>query len=387
MRDGRRVYDSDTHIQPSAETLERYFDQDLKDRIPDRQQHLAPIRMGLAGEVRDEPFRHSFRLPTTLRRAEDPPRILGEAAPRPGAKRQFQKFWGSKFPTDGGQDDSPQVRLADMDEEGMDVHMMVPPGANGHEDPAVEMGFIRATHRYLDEFCSASPRRLKSLIVVSSRCVPESVQEIRRWSKSSWAVGIQPYFPAGYPLDHPDMEPIWAAAQAADLTICHHSFVAGEWPGYRDLWENPFLGRTASHPWSAMRSLAAFVCSGIMDRYPNIRYAILESGFGWLPFWGKRMDDQVVYMGTVAEGLKYKPSEYLASGRFFSSIIQHEGPDICQMVSRMLADSFLMFSSDYPHAESHFPHSADQFLQWKTLGDAMTDRMLWDNPVRCFGEP
>ncbi|HZD42099.1 MAG TPA: hypothetical protein VE131_15355 [Terriglobales bacterium] len=34
----------------------------------------------------------------------------------------------------------------------------------------------------------------------------------------------------------------------------------------------------------------------IMDRYPDIRYCILESGFGWLPFWGARMDDQSVYL-------------------------------------------------------------------------------------------
>ena len=45
-----------------------------------------------------------------------------------------------------------------------------------------------------------------------------------------------------------------------------------------------------------MREIAAFLGAGIMDRYPNIRYCILESGFGWLPFWGARMDDQSAYI-------------------------------------------------------------------------------------------
>ena len=35
----------------------------------------------------------------------------------------------------------------------------------------------------------------------------------------------------------------------------------------------------------AMRAIPAFFGAGIMDRYPQIRYGILESGFGWLPFW------------------------------------------------------------------------------------------------------
>jgi hypothetical protein len=56
----------------------------------------------------------------------------------------------------------------------------------------------------------------------------------------------------------------------------------------------------------AMRTVAAFLGAGIMDRYSNLRLAILESGFGWLPFWGKRMDDQVHYMGDVNENLQQR---------------------------------------------------------------------------------
>lgn len=387
MRSGLRVYDSDTHISPSAETLERHLDRALRERIPDLQRYLAPIRIGLAGEVRQEPYRHSYRFGDALGWAGDAPRMLGEAAPREGAHRRFQKFMGTRFPTEGGADDSPGARLRDMDEEGVDVCMMVPPGANAHQDPEVEMGFIRATHRYLDNFCAASPHRLKSLIVASARCVDESVQEIRRWARSDWVAGVQPYFPMDYPLDHPDMHPIWAAAAEENLTIVHHSFGASGYPGYRDLWQNPFLGRTASHPWAAMRAVTAFLGSGIMDRYPDLRFAILESGFGWLPFWARRMDDQIVYMGTAAEGLKHTPSEYMMSGRFFSSILLHEGEDMVKMVSDLLGDTLLMFSSDYPHAESRFPDSVDKFLEWRDLGATLTQQLLWDNPVHCFGEP
>ena len=115
--------------------------------------------------------------------------------------------------------------------------------------------------------------------------------------------------------------------------------------------------------------------------------AVLESGFGWLPFWAKRMDDQVIYMGTVAEGLKRKPSEYMTSGQFFCSIVLHEGPEMVRMVSELLGDHILMFGSDYPHAESRFPESADKVIGWKGLSKPLMQKLLWDNPVRCFGEP
>jgi len=386
MRHGTRFFDADTHIHPSAETLEQYLDPELRELVPDREQYRVPIRIGLAGEIRQEPYRHWYRFSHGEGWGGGAPRILGEAAAREGAERRFQKFMGARFPTEGGVDYSAEIRLKDMDEEGIDVHMMVPSAPSGHADPSVEMGFIRATHRYLDDFCGASPHRLKSLIVVSARCIDASVQEIRRWGRSPWAVGIQPQFPLDYPIDHPEMHPVWAAAGEANLTVVHHSFAAG-YPGYRDLWENPFLGRTASHPWAAMRAVGAFFGAGIMDRYPSLRFAILESGFGWLPFWARRMDDQAVYMGTVAEGMKHTPSEYMTGGRFFASIVLHEGEEMVKTVSDLLGDHVLMFGSDYPHAESRFPESADKVLAWSSLGSQATQRLCWENPVRCFGEP
>ncbi len=136
-----------------------------------------------------------------------------------------------------------------------------------------------------------------------------------------------------------------------------------------------------------MRAVAAFFGAGIMDRFPAIRFGILESGFGWLPFWARRMDDQAIYMGYVNEHLEYKLSEYLTGGRFFASVVLHEGEDMVKMVSDSLGDHILTFSSDYPHPESRFPDSADIALGWTGLGEGRMRKMLWENPVRFFGEP
>jgi predicted TIM-barrel fold metal-dependent hydrolase len=137
-----------------------------------------------------------------------------------------------------------------------------------------------------------------------------------------------------------------------------------------------------------MRAVSAFFGAGIMDRYPDIRYCILESGFGWLPFWGARMDDQSIYMSyALPENLARKPSEYMTSGRFFASLVIHEGEKMAKMVTDFLGDGVLMYSSDYPHAESRFPESTNKVLAWKSLGTEVMRKMLWDNAAKCFGEP
>lgn len=385
MRNGRKIFDADTHVRCAAEAIEPYLSREIRQRVGDLDQHKVPIKIGQAGEVREPPYKHYFRFGEGEGWGGGTPRYLGEAGPRPNIKREFQSFMGNRFPTEGGNED-PHIRLCDMDVEGTDVHLMVPTGANGHEDPAVEMGFIQANHRFLHDYCSADPARLKSLIVVTARSIEDSVAEINRWGRERWAIGIIPQLPLDYPLDHPDLDTIWRAATDQGLVVVHHSFASG-YPGYRDLWSNPFLGRTASHPWGAMRAVGSFLAGGVMDRFPTIKFAILESGFGWLPFWARRMDDQVTYMGYVAEGLQHKPSEYMTSGRFATSIVLHEGPEMARMVNELMGDHVLLFGSDYPHSESRFPESVDQVLGWESITPASMQKLLWDNAVRIFGEP
>jgi len=58
------------------------------------------------------------------------------------------------------------------------------------------------------------------------------------------------------------------------------------------------------------------------------------------------------------------------------------------MFNGFLGDDLLMFGSDYPHAESRFPESADKVLAWENVvGPQAMRKMMWDNAVRFFGEP
>ena len=385
MRNGMKVYDSDTHVHASAENLEPYLAASVRKLLPDLGQFKVPIKKTTAGAELEPPYSHRYNLSSYGGGwGQDAPRMLGEAAPQGGGRGRTQKYMGTKLPMADGEWVAAS-RLKDMDEEGVDVQLMVPGVPRGHSDPAVDEEFIRSNHRFLNDFCLESPHRLKALLTLDARFVEESVQEIKTWGGSPWAVGVWVHLPLDFPMDHPSLNPIWNAVEEEGMCVVHHSFSTG-YPGYRDLWENPFIGRTASHPWAAMRAMASFLGAGVMDRYPTIRFSILESGFGWLPFWGARMQDQVEYMGYVPE-LKQTMNEYLSGGRFFASIVLHEGPEMIKMVSDMMGDHMLMYSSDYPHPETRFPSSVDLVMDWEPLNQDLLTKIMWDNAVKCFGEP
>ena len=385
MRNGFKVYDSDTHVTATAEDLEPYLASSIKELLPELEKFKTPIRRTSAGCVLESPYSHRFSLGSGGGGwGSDAPRTLGDAQPQANAERRPQKFMGTRLPAADGEWVAAS-RLRDMDEEGVDVQLMVPGVPRGHEDVRVDVEFMRANHRFLNDFCGTSPHRLKALLTLDARFIEDSVQEIKTWGQSSWAVGIWLNLPLDFPLDHPSLEPMWAAVEEEGLCVVHHSF-SGGYPGYRDLWQSPFLGRTASHPWGAMRAVGSFMGAGIMDRYPSIRFSILESGFGWLPFWAARMQDQMEYMGYVPE-LKHTMAEYMTGGRFFASIVLHEGPEMVRMVSEMMGNHLLMYSSDYPHPETRFPGSVDLVLGWEALSQELLPQIFWDNAVKCFGEP
>jgi len=382
MRDGYKIWDTDTHCRASAETLEPYFDEQLRARMPELEKYKRENKRDVEGLVLGN---HYFGFGGRINYG----RFLGEEGPVDGLHRPPTKFMGTRHATTGAMDNDPDVRIQDMDEEGVDVQLVIGGMAySSHmDDRDISVGLMRAYNRYLNDFCGKHPHRLKALMPVIPNATEECVEEMKRWGQSSWAVGVYVQMMNDTPMDHPDMEPIWQAAEELGLAVIYHSNYAGPpyFPGCNDVWGNALLGRSAAHPWGAMRAIGSFIGCGVMDRYQSLRFGILESGCGWLPFWSRRLDDQVEYVGGVPD-LKQKISEHMTGGRFFSSIEMSEGQDMIEMVAEFLGSDVLMYASDYPHMECRFPNSVDFFMNW-TLDEELRCKLFWDNPVRFYGEP
>ena len=81
--------------------------------------------------------------------------------------------------------------------------------------------------------------------------------------------------------------------------------------------------------------------------------------------------------------LKHRPSAYVTSGRYFQSIEIPEGAPLTNAVADLLGDDVLMYASDYPHGESHFPQSAGIVRGWD-MTEPRKQKLLWDNATRLY---
>lgn len=382
MKDGYKIWDTDTHTRASAEALEPYFDESLRSRQAELEQYKRVNERDIEGLVVGH---HYFNFGGRINYG----RYLGKAEPEPGMRRPPRTYMGTRQATTGAMDDNPDARIQDMDEEGVDVQLIIGGLAYSSHigNREISIGMMRAYNRYLNDFCGKHPHRLKALLPVAPNATEECVEEIKRWGASPWMVGIYVLMMNDTPMDHPDLEPVWRAVDELGLVVVYHSSYAGppHYPACNDLWGNALLARSAAHPWGAMRAVGAFIGCGAMDRYRSLRFGILECGCGWLPFWARRLDDQAEYVGGVPH-LEQKISEHMMGGRFFSSIEMSEGQDMIEMVADFLGPEVLMYASDYPHFECRFPNSVDFFMNW-TLDEDLRRKLTWDNAVRFYGEP
>src|SRR5690242_5097460 len=58
MKNGLRVYDADTHVEPSAEVIEKYVDPGFRPRLDELAPYRFPVRPGSPGS---SPGRHVYR--------------------------------------------------------------------------------------------------------------------------------------------------------------------------------------------------------------------------------------------------------------------------------------------------------------------------------------
>jgi predicted TIM-barrel fold metal-dependent hydrolase len=131
-----------------------------------------------------------------------------------------------------------------------------------------------------------------------------------------------------------------------------------------------------------MKAMISMICGGVFEYFPRLRVAFLEANTGWLPFWLARMERDVeLYREWDAPFLKLSPREYFQRNCWVGC--EGEEKEL-RFVIEEVGDTNIVFSTDYPHHDSEFPHSVEEFLKLP-IPDASKRKILWDNCARFYG--
>ena len=376
---GLRVADSDMHVMEPADLWQRYIDPAYR--------HAAPV--GLSELPRD--MRVKIKSHVLLRLG--PVRPLSGDRPGPWTQQQEDAFAAAER---RGWDAASQV--AAMDAEGLDLAVLFPSrglfvlgldspqimGIDGLE-PDFAAAIARAYNDWLADFCRHDPKRLFGAGMVAPHDVQSAVAETRRCVEELGfkAVFLAPGCVNRRPWHDRYYDPLWAECERLNIPITFHG--GGQtWlkPDFSlEVLDKLMMWHTFGQPLGIMFVAVSLTSGGVLQRFPRLRVGLLEGNCGWAPWLFHRLDEHWEWVGRYeAPDLATKPSEYFRSNCFLA--VEADEEPVRYYVD-WFGDENLVFSTDYPHADSKYPRSVDAFLKLP-LSAASQRKVLWDNWSRLY---
>jgi uncharacterized protein len=297
-----------------------------------------------------------------------------------------------------------KARLAYMDQMGIWAMVMYPNvGGFGAQqflklnDPELMLTCVQIYNDWQTEWAAADSRRLLPITSIPFWDVKAAVTEIRRCAtmghKGILFTGEPQYY--GKPLiGDPHWNPLWEVAVELDLPISFHI-------GSGDMAEGLLKNRVATYgKMAAFTELAVdiflrnglqlsdLLMSGVLARYPKIKFVSVESGIGWIPFMLEAMDYQFRGNSVAEEHPEFDrlPSEYFARNVFACYWFEQTAPR--RLIDKIGADN-IMFETDFPHPTSLYGEEVHSRIKsgLSDCEESVRRRILWENAQRLYKVP
>lgn len=293
-------------------------------------------------------------------------------------------------------------RLADMDLEGIDLAVLYPTlmlGLPFFRDKDLAAALARAYNNYVASRLKGHEDRLRAAAVVPIQDPSAAIEEMRRAQQ----LGLVAVMVTGVvgdknntkTLDQEEFFPFFQEADRLDMPVAVHSVAGAYSLPWADIFDRSFYySHLVAHPFTQMIGLSTIIGGGLLERLPRIKFAILETGCGWLPHWLWWMDDHFEDARYIKEReqlfgrrempyLKKPPSEYVREGRIFFHAHEAE-PELPRLVEEGYG-GMLMYASDYPHEDAGFPHSVTKMQVRGDLSQSAKEEILAGGASRFYG--
>ncbi len=378
--EGQTIHDADAHIMEAPDFLDHHLEPAYRDKVNVRKWYGGPTNL----------LRDSME---SLRTRHDDPNWRAENARQIMLRKNYDAL-GSWRRED---------RSEALDHMGFASQLVFTTWFLGlmdlemRDDVGLTLAVARAVNRAMVEFCSVDRRLLATCYVPMADF--GGAEAVARDAIKLGAKGmlIPSRCPRGHSPSHIGFDPLWALAQDAGLPILFHVGGGGQLlsPDYFKNGLAPvpdFHGgdgnfRSVDYmaiPNPPMQTLAVLIFDRVLDRFPRLKFGVIEQGASWLPGWMRMLDSAHEAFFKNEERLQkmsMKPSEFVRRqvrvtpypAEDTGWIIANSGEEIC------------MFSSDYPHVEGGRNPLKRFGASMANAGETAKRRFYRDNFVDLMG--
>lgn len=366
----------DTHLQPPPKLFHERLDAQFQELLP-RIEVRDGVRFmvhGLTGQA--------DRLVESQLAGEDLVRSRAGAAFRGDSVGDFGDF----APV--------EQRVRDQDLDGVDAELIFPNGPALLMWAGRNVAFVAAQCRVWNdwaiEFCRPQLARCSPAAAIPALDVDAAVAEVARAAKLGFRVLTLPNRPVWGPEDpanpnynHPQYDRLWAAIQDHDLPITFHA-ATGKDPRAVKGHGGAIINYVV-HGCLPVAEPAVVLCSsGVIERFPKLRFAVVEGNAGWVPWMLDMMDEACrKHHFWTRPKLKELPSTYFRTNG--AATLAEDRSALLTAEPYGLEDN-LLWANDFPHHEGTWPHSAQAIERgFGALREDTRAKILGLNAARMFG--
>lgn len=182
-------------------------------------------------------------------------------------------------------------------------------------------------------------------------------------------------------------DPLLRACEETGTVVCLHTGSSAWAPVPSP--DPPFEVFPTLFPACSLLAATDWLWSGVCHRFPNLRVAFSEGGIGWVVMLADRADYVLDHSASGSESGAWKgdlkPSEVLARNFWFCSI---DDPSSVDAVIDRMGPDHITVESDYPHADSTWPHTPKAIeASYGHLPAEIVRQVCYANAAELFGVP
>ncbi len=254
-------------------------------------------------------------------------------------------------------------------------------------DEAFAEALVRAYNDWhIESWCGAYPGRFIPLSIPMMWDPEKMAAEVHRVAdKGCHAVTFSENpVHLGHPSIHSGYwDPFFAAAEECDTVVCVH--IGSSSKMVITAPDAPMDVLITLSPVNIVQAAADFVWSKVPQKFPRLKYALSEGGIGWIPYFRERIDytyDRHRFWTGQDMG------DRLPSQVFDEQVVccWIDDPVGVEMRHKMNID-MITWECDYPHSDSTWPQSPEQFMKQMQAAHASDDdieKISHANAMRLF---
>jgi predicted TIM-barrel fold metal-dependent hydrolase len=377
-----RVIDADTHLTERHDLWTKRAPAAYKDRVPHVTQVDGCATWVVEGDV-------------VLGRAG-----AGGVVDRNGVKgRSFEGLYEWEQAHVAAYD--PEARMELLDETGIWAQIIFPGvvGLGGQalaeivQDVALRQMCVEIFNDASAELQATSGDRLLPMAILPAWDIDACVKEVERAAR----LGLRGVNLTSDPQDlgAPDLanrawDPLWGACSSFSMPVHFHIgaslttmsyFGTYPWESHDDDTKLA-IGGTLLFIGNA-RVVVNIICSGMLDRFPELKIVSVESGTGWIPFILEALDYEMDENAPAAKArLSLLPSEYFKRQIYATTWFEHK--NLASLIDSVGEDN-VMFETDFPHPTCLYPNPlATAEKNMRDLSPAVRRKIMGDNGAKLY---